>query len=89
MKWSAGALRCCRLRGKNWSVGGGASNSEEVLKQAEELHPDVILRDVSVPSIAGLEIDNASADAGELSDTKVLIVSQHDPHHPYVTVEVR
>ena len=46
-------------------------------------------RDVSVPSIAGLEIDNTSADAGGLSDRKVLIVSQHDPHHPYVTVEVR
>lgn len=58
--------------GKNWSVCGGASNSEEVLKQAEELHPDVILRDVSVPSIAGLEIDNTSADAGELSDTRFL-----------------
>ena len=32
---------------KSWSVAGEAPNSEEVLKQAEELHPDVILLDVS------------------------------------------
>jgi DNA-binding NarL/FixJ family response regulator len=73
------------VSGESWSVCSEAPNSEEVLKQAEELHPDVILRDVSLPSIDGLETTRL---ATRLPDTKVLITSQHDPHHPYVTVEV-
>ena len=48
---------------KSWSVCGEAPNSEEVLKQAEELHPDVILLDVSPPSIDGLETTSGDAAA--------------------------
>lgn len=40
---------------KSWSVCGEAPSSEEVLKQAEELRPDVILLDVSTRSIDRLE----------------------------------
>jgi chemotaxis response regulator CheB len=86
MKWSAGASRGCCLRTKAGRFCGDAPNSEEVLKQAEELHPDVILRDVSLPSIDGLETTRLAT--RRLPDTKVLITSQHDPHHPYVMVEL-
>jgi DNA-binding NarL/FixJ family response regulator len=64
---------------KDWSVCGEASNSEEALKRAEELRPDVILLDVSMPSIDGLETTRLLM--RRLPDSKVLIISQHDPHH--------
>jgi DNA-binding NarL/FixJ family response regulator len=63
----------------SWSVCGEATTSEEVLKRAEELHPELILLDVSMPGIDGLETTRRLKQ--RLPETKVLIISQHDPHH--------
>ena len=63
-------------REKRCWVCGEAANSEEVLKQAEELRPDVTLLDVSTPSIDGLTTRLATQ---WIPDTKVLITSQPDP----------
>jgi DNA-binding NarL/FixJ family response regulator len=58
---------------------GEASNGEETLQLASDLHPDVILIDVSMPGSNGL--DTARALKQRLPDCKVLVISQHDPHH--------
>jgi DNA-binding NarL/FixJ family response regulator len=63
----------------SWSVAGEASNSAEVLQLAEQLRPDVILLDVSMPNIDGLELTRRLAQ--RLADTKVVIVSQYEPRH--------
>jgi len=61
-----------------WSVCGEATNSDEVLNQAETLRPELILLDVSMPGIDGLEITRRLKH--RLPDTQVIIISQHDPH---------
>ena len=49
------------------------------MAMAEELHPDAILLDVSMPSIDGLATTRVLRQ--RLPAMKVLIISQHDPHH--------
>ncbi|MFZ0295943.1 MAG: response regulator transcription factor [Candidatus Sulfotelmatobacter sp.] len=62
---------------KNWEVCGEAHDGEGAIQKARELRPDVILLDISMPGMNGLEV--ARAVRQELADTKVLILSQHDP----------
>lgn len=38
-----------------WEVCGEAASSEEAIKQAQELKPDVIILDISMPGTSGLE----------------------------------
>jgi two-component system response regulator NreC len=64
---------------RDWSICGEASNAEEILRLAGELHPEIVLLDVSMPGMDGLGITRALKQ--RLPDTKILIISQHDPHH--------
>src|SRR5580700_10086022 len=64
------------LRDNGWEVCGEASNGTEAILQARVLFPDVILLDISMPGIGGLEI--ASGLRHELPALKIVIVSQHD-----------
>jgi DNA-binding NarL/FixJ family response regulator len=57
------------------SVVGEASTGLSALKLAKETKPDVIVMDLSMPELGGLE---ASAEVlKELPDTKILILSMH------------
>jgi DNA-binding NarL/FixJ family response regulator len=60
-----------------WTVCGEAKNGSEALQKARELEPDLILLDVSMPDISGLEI--ARRLRLEVPKAKILVVSQHDP----------
>jgi DNA-binding NarL/FixJ family response regulator len=62
---------------KNWEVCAEAQDGEEAIQKAREFLPDVILLDISMPGMNGLEV--ASAVRQELADAKILIMSQHDP----------
>ncbi len=62
---------------REWTVCGEARNGSEALQKARELKPDLIVLDVSMPDISGLEI--ARRLRLELPKTKILVVSQHDP----------
>jgi signal transduction histidine kinase/DNA-binding response OmpR family regulator len=60
-----------------WQVCGEASDGVDAVAQAEKLHPDVILMDVTMPRMNGLE---AALQVRRLVPTaKVVIVSQNDP----------
>jgi len=61
---------------KNWEVCGEASNASEILQKVTELMPDLILLDVSMPGMNGL--DTAQLLKKQLPALKILIVSQHD-----------
>lgn len=62
---------------REWNVCGEARNGSEALQKAHELEPDVVLLDVSMPDISGLEITRRLR--CEVPKAKVLVVSQHDP----------
>src|SRR4051812_35985339 len=61
----------------DWQVCGEAEDGDEAIHKAKQLHPDVILLDVSMPRMNGL--DAAPILKREVPDSAILIVSQNDP----------
>jgi PAS domain S-box-containing protein len=60
----------------NFEVCGEAVDGQDALEKARELRPDVIVMDVSMPRLNGLEATHMIRAA--LPDSEVLILSQHD-----------
>ena len=60
----------------NYEVCGEAVDGQDALAKAHELHPDVIVMDVSMPRLNGLEATHRIRAA--MPDSEVLILSQHD-----------
>ena len=61
----------------DWTVCGEARDGLEAIQKARELLPDVILLDISMPGISGLDV--ARRLRLELPNAKILVISQHDP----------
>src|ERR1700675_3323693 len=59
-----------------WKVCGEASSGEEAIVKANELRPDLILLDISLPGVNGFEV--AATLRGETPQVKIVIMSQHD-----------
>lgn len=59
----------------SWVVCGEASNGREALAKARELNPDVILLDVALPEVDGVEV---TRQIRTTSSTPIIIVSMHD-----------
>lgn len=57
-------------------VVGEATNGNEALKMVSELHPDVVLMDIAMPIMGGLEATRRISK--DYPNTKVLVVTQHD-----------
>lgn len=62
---------------KNWNVCGEASDGMEAVRKARELLPDLILLDISMPGLNGLEA--ARLLRQEIANAKILLMSQYDP----------
>jgi DNA-binding NarL/FixJ family response regulator len=62
---------------KNWNVCGEARDGMEAIRKARELLPDLILLDISMPGLNGLEA--ARLLRREIAHTKILLMSQYDP----------
>lgn len=60
-----------------WHVCGQAADGVEAVARANELRPDAILMDVSMPRMDGLRATLSVLQ--QLPETKVIIVSQNDP----------
>ena len=60
-----------------WIICGEARNGAEALQKSSELQPDLILLDVRMPDINGLDV--ARRLKVELPKAKILVISQHDP----------
>jgi DNA-binding NarL/FixJ family response regulator len=62
-----------------WQVCGEARDGAETMQKATLLRPDLVLLDVNLPDVSGLEI--ARFLRAEVPTAKILLVSQHDPTH--------
>ena len=60
-----------------WEVCGEAVDGVEAIEKAVELRPDIVLLDVSMPRLGGLEA--AAVIRRESPASEIVIVSQHDP----------
>jgi DNA-binding NarL/FixJ family response regulator len=61
----------------DWTVCGEAKDGSDAIQKARELLPDVILLDISMPVISGLDV--ARCLRQELPNVKLLVISQHNP----------
>jgi DNA-binding NarL/FixJ family response regulator len=61
----------------NWEVCGQATDGNQAIQTAEELLPDLILLDISMPGLSGLE--TARLLQRKVPMAKILIMTQHDP----------
>jgi two-component system response regulator NreC len=63
----------------NCHICGEAADSDETVRKAQDLRPDIVLLDVSMPGASGL--DTTRTLRQRVPDSKVLIISQHDVAH--------
>lgn len=70
------SLRSLVLSHREWDVCGEAADGVQAVERTKELHPDLILMDVSMPRMNGIEA--ASKIHQEFPKTEILIVTQYD-----------
>ena len=62
-----------------WIVCGEAADGTTAIEKTRALKPDLVLLDVSLPDMNGLEV--ATRLRAELPAIKILVISQHDSMH--------
>jgi DNA-binding NarL/FixJ family response regulator len=71
--------------GKSWEVCGEASNTSDAMAAIKSLRPDVVVLDVTMPGISGLEAARLISKLDVA--TRILIFTMHES--PRIAVEVR
>jgi two-component system, NarL family, response regulator NreC len=61
----------------DWEVCGEAVNGQEAIEKVKQLKPDVVVLDVTMPQVNGLEA--AREIRRIVPESKVVILSQHEP----------
>jgi DNA-binding NarL/FixJ family response regulator len=69
-------LRSLLQGNPDWEVCGEASSSQEAIDKAKELLPDVIIMDISMPGVGGLEATRQVREI--LPQIEVLVVTMHE-----------
>jgi DNA-binding NarL/FixJ family response regulator len=72
--------------GGGFDVVGEAANGAQAVKLATELHPEVVVLDLSMPELSGLDAVSRIRDA--VPEARILVLSIHD-HEEYVLQSVR
>lgn len=71
-----GVIKKINWEEHGFTVVGDAENGQEALEMAEKLHPDVIMTDIKMPFMDGLELGKRVADL--MPSTKIIIFSGSD-----------
>lgn len=61
---------------KNFNIVGEAANGKEAIERVKELNPDVVIMDITMPEMNGIE--SANVISKKYPNSKVLILSMHD-----------
>ena len=61
----------------DWTISGEADNGKDAIKLAQSLKPDVILLDVNMPGMTGLEVARTIRETDNV--TKIVLLTLHDP----------
>jgi len=78
-----GSIRRVLERDPDTTVIGEATDGEEAVRLAKLLHPKIVLMDITMPQMNGLEALRLTKEA--LPDTKIIVVTIHDDE-PYRAV---
>jgi len=70
-------LRSLLASRSGWKVCGEARDGLEAVAKAKQLHPDVVLLDITMPELNGL--DAARQIRKDDPQMEIVILSQHDP----------
>jgi two-component system nitrate/nitrite response regulator NarL len=69
-------VRSILKKRSDWEVIGEASNGQEALAQTEALRPDVIILDITMPQMSGLDV--ARKITQSTPDSRVVMFTMHD-----------
>lgn len=71
-------LGICRLldQSQEIEVVGEATNGREALQRVREIKPDILLLDVEMPELSGIEVARTLKESG--STTRILVLSAYD-----------
>jgi DNA-binding NarL/FixJ family response regulator len=70
------AARAVIRRSTGFALAGEAQNGVEALKLANEIHPDVVLMDINMPEMGGIEATRRIV--ADLPDTFIILCSTYD-----------
>jgi two-component system nitrate/nitrite response regulator NarL len=68
-------LQSCLAKQDRLRIVGEASDGDEALQKSRELHPDVVLMDISMPKMNGLAVTEMLRK--DVPNTKILVLSVH------------